>query len=197
MATLHADATDSAPALLLRPWEPRDLDALIEVYRDPVLRQWTQLHVTDRDDGARWLEEQWRGWAAGTRLSFAVFEPAEEPAAGLTEGGLPTSRLVANVAIKRPDPTEPTAEVGYWTAAARGRGVAPRALEALTAWAFRTLDGSGPDVGLDHLELLHQVDNTASCRVAEKSGYDFEAILPAYPPSYPLDGHLHIRRNPR
>lgn len=71
--------------------------------------------------------------------------------------------------------------------------MAPRALEALTGWAFDTFDTFEAD-GLERLELLHQVDNLASCRVAQKSRYDFDATLPAAPPSFPRDGHLHIRR---
>jgi RimJ/RimL family protein N-acetyltransferase len=88
------------------------------------------------------------------------------------------------VVLKKPD-TKP--EVGYWTAAqARGLGVATRAVDALSAWAFSAY-------GLDRIELLHQVDNVASCRVAEKTGYALRETLPATP-SFPLDGHLHIRQ---
>jgi RimJ/RimL family protein N-acetyltransferase len=68
--------------------------------------------------------------------------------------------------------------------------VAPRALEALTGWAFGTFVADG----LERLELLHQVDNLASCRVAQKSRYDLDSVLPAAPPSFPRDGHLHVRR---
>ncbi|MFJ8476659.1 hypothetical protein [Kitasatospora sp. NPDC094011] len=57
------------------------------------------------------------------------------------------------------------------------------------AWAF---DAFAED-GLLRLDLLHEGDNDASCRVAEKSGYPFARILPAFPP-YPLDGHLHSRK---
>ncbi|MGW7018067.1 GNAT family N-acetyltransferase [Streptomyces decoyicus] len=86
---------------------------------------------------------------------------------------------------------KPSAEAGYWTAAqARGRGVAPRAVETLTTWSLDAFRAEG----LECLELLHQVDNLASCRVAEECGYQFDRTLPAAPPSYPLDGHLHIRR---
>ncbi len=74
---------------------------------------------------------------------------------------------------------------GNWTAAhARGRGAAPRALEALTDWAF-----DSPATGsLQRLELLHQVDNTASCRVADKTRYRLEGVLPAAPPAFPWKG---------
>ena len=67
--------------------------------------------------------------------------------------------------------------------------MAPRALLALTDWAFTTFAGDGPA----RLELLHQADNTASCRVAQKCGYAFAELLPATPPSYPREGHLHVR----
>jgi RimJ/RimL family protein N-acetyltransferase len=71
--------------------------------------------------------------------------------------------------------------------------VAPRALRALTYWAFTAF----PDDGPKRLELLHQVDNTASCRVAQKSGYELITTLPAAPPVYPLAGHLHARERDR
>ncbi|MFD4373799.1 GNAT family N-acetyltransferase [Streptomyces sp. NPDC058486] len=179
--TLIAAATPTAPALVLRPWCAEDVARLVDAFRDPDLRRWTSLPMESEDDGLRWVMAQERGWATGARFGFAVLE-------GTADAG--PSRLVGNVVLKGVGLGKPSAEVGYWTAAqARGRGVAPRALEALTVWAF---DAFGAD-GLECLELLHQVDNLASCRVAEKSGYALDRILPSAPPSYPLDGHLHIR----
>ncbi|MFJ9845974.1 GNAT family N-acetyltransferase [Kitasatospora sp. NPDC101155] len=179
---LHAAAMPTAPALLLRPWCMEDVPALVEVFQDPVLRRWTNSVVKDDADAMRWVQTERRGWATGGRFGFAVLE---------TYPGSSHGQLVGNVVLKEASPGKPSAEVGYWTAAhARGKGVAPRALEALTGWAFDTL---GPD-GLKQLELLHQVDNPASCRVAEKSRYDFDRVLAAAPPTFPRDGHLHIRR---
>lgn len=169
----------AAPALILRPWRTEDVPSLVEAHRDPVLRRWTGSAVEDHADAMRWVQAQERKWAAGERFGFAVLDPS----AGAS--------LVGNVVLKDVTPGEPSAEVGYWTAAyARGRGVAPRALEALTSWAFDAF-GTG---GLERLELLHQVDNAASCRVAEKSGYDFDRTLPPLPPGFPREGHLHVRR---
>ncbi|MGW0755073.1 GNAT family N-acetyltransferase [Streptomyces sp. NPDC002814] len=179
---LTAEATPSLPALILRPWCVDDVPALVEAGRDPALRRWTSLAVENEADALRWVRGQERGWAAGDRFGFAVLE---------TQHGADQRQLVGHVVLKEVTPGKPSAEVGYWTAArARGRGVAPRALEAVTGWAFGLL-------GADHLvrlELLHQADNLASCRVAHKSGYDFDRLLPAAPPSFPLDGHLHSRR---
>ncbi|MGW0431237.1 GNAT family N-acetyltransferase [Micromonospora sp. NPDC003197] len=178
---LWAQAMPSAPALRLRPWNDQDIAPLIEIYRDPVLRQWTRLRVENAEDAVRWLDVQRQGWQSRQRLSFAVLENQPD-----TDEG----QLVANVVLKKADPTGQSAEVGYWTAAhARGRGIAPRALTALTDWAFDTFAADG----LSHLDLLHQVDNLASCRVAEKTGYRFAQTLPAQPPAFPQDGHRHTR----
>ncbi|MFF3216662.1 GNAT family N-acetyltransferase [Streptomyces sp. NPDC002886] len=180
--TLHAAATRAAPALLLRPWCADDVAALVEAYRDPVLRRWASPPVEGAEEGLRWVRDRERDWASGARFGFAVLEEHVEAAA-----------VVGHVVLKGVAPGKASAEVGYWTAArARGRGVAPRALDALGTWAFEAFRADG----LECLELLHQVDNAASCRVAEKSGYAFGRTLPSAPPSYPLDGHLHLRRAP-
>jgi RimJ/RimL family protein N-acetyltransferase len=155
---------------------------LVEVSRDPALRQWAGSVVDNDADGARWVQAQQRGWAAGDRFGFAILEEQPDSA---------REQLVGNVVLKEVISGKPAAEVGYWTAAhARVRGVAPRALEALTSWPFDTFEADG----LERLELLYQVDNLASCRVAQKSRYDFDTTLPAAPPSFPRDGHLYIRR---
>ncbi|GAA5023434.1 GNAT family N-acetyltransferase [Kitasatospora paranensis] len=178
---LQAAATPSAPALVLRPWSVEDVGALVEACRDPALRRWTSHVVDDEADGVRWVRAQQLGRVTGDRLSFAVME---------VQPGTSAHRLAGHVVLRGATSGKPAAEVGYWTAAhARGRGVAPRALEALTGWAFDTF---GAD-GLERLELVHQVDNVASCRVAQKSGYAVDRVLSAEPPAYPRDGHLHLR----
>ncbi|MFF8837408.1 GNAT family N-acetyltransferase [Streptomyces sp. NPDC015130] len=180
--TLHAATTPTAPALVLRPWRVEDVPALVEYFRDPGIRGSTNVSLEAEEDAVWWVRAHEEKWAAGTRFGFAVLEsPGDDTATG---------QVVGNVVLKDVAPGKPSAEVGYWTAAqARGRSVAPRALEALTAWALETFRPEG----LEHLTLLHQEDNLASCRVAVKCGYEFDSTLPAAPPTYPLDGHLHIR----
>ena len=178
---LRAAPTPTAPGLLLRPWQDGDADELLAAYRDPLLRSWTRQPLTCRADTRAFLRRSRQGWAAGRRFSFAVLEP--------TDGG---ERLVGHVLLKEVTPGRPHAEVGYWTAApARGRGVAPRAVDAVSTWAFARFAAAG----LARLDLLHQVDNPASCRVAQKSGYAFAEVLPARPP-FPRDGHRHVRHRP-
>ncbi|GAB2931777.1 hypothetical protein GCM10027028_34040 [Streptomyces sundarbansensis] len=179
--TAHGDLALTADGLLLRPWREEDVPELLRAYDDPLMRQWVRRPVDTPEEAARWLESQRAGWASGTRFGFAVTDPGRD------------GELVGNLTLKRPGPGAERAEVGYWTAAwARGRGVAPRALEALSAWAFTTF----AEQGVKRLELLHQLDNVASCRVAEKCGYPLARVIPALPPDYPLDGHVHVREAP-
>lgn len=188
---LHAPATPKASALLLRPWQPADAAELAVLHRDEALRRWIGSVVDDEEEAVRWVREQRRGWREGDRFAFAVVAEREEdghegePAVG--------GPLVGHVVLKRPAAGGASAEVGYWTAGhARGRGVAPRALDALSSWALAAF----AEDGLVRLELLHSLDNTASCRVARKCGYALTARLPATPPHFPLDGHLHTRHLP-
>lgn len=174
---VHVRGAPSAPALVLRPWRLSDAPDVVAIHQDEELRRWITSAVDDEAGAVRWVGEQQRGWEAGERFAFAVVEASVQD-------------LVGHVVLKRPVPHGQSAVVGYWTAGhARGRGVAPRALQALTDWAFTTF----ADDGLARLELLQQADNTASCRVARTCGYAFVALLPAAAPSHPRGGHLHVR----
>jgi ribosomal-protein-alanine N-acetyltransferase len=58
----------------------------------------------------------------------------------------------------------------YWTVAeARGQGVARDALRALAVWAHQ-------EAGLYRLELGHNTNNRASCRVAAQAGFLVEGV---------------------
>nr|WP_234306624.1 GNAT family N-acetyltransferase [Streptomyces sp. NRRL F-2799] len=175
----------SGDALLLRPWRAADAVELVLVQRgDAALRRWTGAAVDDEAAALEWIAGQARGWETGDRLGFAV---VAADSADLSEPLDEEGELLGHIALKDVLSGDGRAEVGYWTAArARGRGVAPRALTALTGWAFER--------GLTRLELLHQMDNTASCRVALKCGYERAGVVPAAPPGFPLDGCLHARR---
>ncbi|NYI07383.1 GNAT family N-acetyltransferase [Allostreptomyces psammosilenae] len=207
VVTLRVPAGEAGGApLLLRPWSPGDAAALVEVHRDPALRHWTGRVAGDERAAASLLANERRGWLTGERRAFAVLEELDEPDPARQEPGraqdgrsaggpaaclwVEGGRLAGHVVLKGCRSGAPVAEVGYWTAAhARGRGVAPRALEAVVAWAFETY---GP-AGLRRLELLHQVDNTASCRVAAKTRFVLDGVLPPAPPAWPGSGHRHVR----
>jgi RimJ/RimL family protein N-acetyltransferase len=200
---LYVPAVSRQPALILRPWRAADLPALAaEMGRDYLLGgMWSRpderpfrtvlrggaerTGPMDERDAARWLVSQERGWRDGDRLCFAVLEADN---AGCCV-------LAGNVGLKNREEAgrigeRETAEIGYWTAvAARGRGVAPAAVRAVTGWVFDAFAGTS----LRQIMLVHNVDNPASCRVAEKAGYPFQEFSPANPPHWFEDGHIHMR----
>jgi RimJ/RimL family protein N-acetyltransferase len=170
-----------APGLLLRPWNDQDIPALVAAHRDPVIRRWLRHRVTTVEEARQVIRGRQADRQAGSRFSFAVLEAG----AGGTAGD-----LVGSVAIRGLGGEAVSAEVGYWVVSrARGRGIAPRALNAACEWVFR-LPRSRP---LERLELIHAVGNQASCRVADKAGFALSAVIPPLPPEFPEDGHLHIR----
>ncbi|MFF9733107.1 GNAT family N-acetyltransferase [Streptomyces albidoflavus] len=192
----------AGPGLSLRPWRARDARELIDAYRDPLLRQFTRTWPEDEAGARAWLAREEAGARDGSRYSFAVELAAQAPdGTGPAPSGVrdpaATGLLAGCVVLKvfphdddRPARTD-TAEVGYWTTASvRGRGLAGRAVLALADWAFTALPA------LTRLELLHQVDNEPSCRVAEKAGFPHHETLAPQPPVFPLPGHVHVRPRP-
>ncbi|MFE5210426.1 GNAT family N-acetyltransferase [Streptomyces sp. NPDC056600] len=178
-----------APAhgLHLRPWRPADAAPLVEAHRDDAMRRWLTDPLDDVAAARLWIDAQEEAAGRGERFSFAVVEETAVP--GDDADALGASGGVAGqVVVRVPHPGAPVGEVGYWTAAwARGRRVAPRALEVLTGWAFASFDG------LTALELTHQESNHASCRVAARCGYPLGRVLPPWPPRFPDPGHVHVR----
>ncbi|MEV0232074.1 GNAT family N-acetyltransferase [Nonomuraea sp. NPDC050786] len=173
---LYVNPTASAPTLSLRPWRAEDTAALVAAHRDPLMRRWMITPLVSEADARRWIDDQDRGWADGVRFSFAIVERDQPVGHIVVKGGA--------------DPADASAEVGYWTSAeARGRGIASRALERVSRWAL----GAQRVMPLARLDLLHAVGNHASCRVAEKCRYVLSSVLPAQPPLFPSEGHLHVR----
>jgi RimJ/RimL family protein N-acetyltransferase len=104
-----------------------------------------------------WIRRYEHGWDDGSRAGFAPVAHDGEVLgfASLVHVDLPAAE----------------AEIGYLVGkAARGRGVATRALRLLTNWSF-------DELGLERVELLIQPENTASARVAERAGYELEGVL--------------------
>jgi RimJ/RimL family protein N-acetyltransferase len=191
--TLSDTATDQRlfrPAVVdlgdvqLRPWG-RALDltggtvaAVIAAAADPEIARWNPLRDAADPAGAEaYLDRSDAGWADGSTASFAITDSAD-------------GTLCGNVALLWTDQADGVAMVGYWLLrAARGRGLATRATTAVTRWGVRT-------AGLRRIELYHDVDNQASCRVATRAGFPYEGTLRA---SYRHgDGpytneHLHAR----
>jgi RimJ/RimL family protein N-acetyltransferase len=178
--TLIVRPSATAPGLLLRPWTERDIPAMVEAHRDPVIRQWLRHLATSAEEAGRIIQARRADHRAGTAFSFAVLRADPDGTVSDLAGGV-SLRLDREAAA---------GEVGYWvTAPCRGQGTAPRALAAVCEWAFH-LPWLQP---LERLHLIHSVGNHASCRVADKAGFRLSAVLPPLLPDFPHDGHLHIR----
>jgi len=177
--TLAKNPQPSIPThdgLLVRPWKAEDAPAVHEAFQDPVMHQWHHF-ATESVEEVLGLIEGWRkAWEGERNAYWAVADES-------------TDRLLGRVALRNIFPSEGAAEVAYWTAsAARGQGVAPRAVTALTHWAFES-------IGFHRIELTHSVHNEASCRVAAKTGFALEGTKRSS--LLHLDGwhdmHLHAR----
>lgn len=159
--------------LLLRPWQTGDAEALVEAYRDPEIRRW-HVRTMTTDEALAWLAQRSARWRAETGADWAV---------------LREHSLVGRAGFRTVCLAEAQAEVAYWTVpAARGENIAARAVRAVSDWMFAEL-------GLHRLELNHSVRNPASCRVAEKAGFEYEGTRRQQ--GWHADGwhdmHLHAR----
>jgi RimJ/RimL family protein N-acetyltransferase len=177
--TLAGSAQPTIPAaggLTLRPWADGDAPAVLHAFQDPAVQRWHCRRAGSLREALDWIGEWRDAWSAERTASWAVTDTD-------------TGEVLGRVALREIVLADGKAELGYWMLPeARGRGIAPRAVTALTRWAF---DG----IGLHRLELDHAVGNDASCRVAHKAGFALEgtkrsAVLHA-------DGwhdmHLHAR----
>lgn len=165
----------AAGGLLLRPWEPSDAPAFLAAYRDPEIQHWHTRHPASAEQVREWFDQYRQAWVQETGASWAVTRGGGEVLGRIAIGGLNLDDGVAGCA--------------YWVLpAARGAGVAARALTALSAWALG-------EAGFHRLQLDHSTRNTASCRVAGKAGFRLEGIKrsDAVHSDGRHDMHLHAR----
>lgn len=105
----------------------------------------------------RWLGRYELGWEDSSCAGFAAF--GDDP-----------DEALAFAALVQLDLERLQGEIGYLVApAARGRGVASRAVALLTRWGLEEL-------GLERIELRIDPANTGSNRVAERNGYVLEGV---------------------
>jgi [ribosomal protein S5]-alanine N-acetyltransferase len=142
--------------VLLRPWSLDDAQAVMDAYQDEAIQRWHVQRADSLAEAREWIAGWQGGWAAETGASWAVAD---------ADSGI----LLGRAALKHLKFSDGTADVAYWTVpAARGKGVCPRAVDAMASWAF--------EAGFHRLDLEHAVANTASCRVAEKTGFALEGV---------------------
>jgi len=127
---------------------------------DPEIERWLELMPSPytEQDAREWVARAAEAWRSGSFAPFAVLD-AET---GGVVGGLGLGSIDLECA---------SGEVGYWLSApARGRGLTTRALRLVTLWGFEAL-------GLERVQVRAEVENTASCRVAEQAGFQREGVI--------------------
>jgi len=144
----------------LRPWRVADVPAKVAAFHDPVFQHFSDWAPLTEAAAREHLAELEHGRRQGVQLDLAIVDAA----------------MLGGVSLYGLDRTQGRAAIGYWLApAARGRGVATRAVRLLAAWAFA-------EVGVARLELTCGPDNVASQRVAERCGFTREGLLRSHLP---------------
>ncbi len=171
--------------LLLRVPGPQDAERSLELYHDhdqlyfgmPV---GVPVPATTAD-----LEER----HVRAREAWDALEPCELTIAAEDE----PDRFLGSISWRRGvAPFLRVVDVGYAVHPdARGQGVAGRALRLLTRWL--TADDDGPHQA--RVQLDHSVENAASCRTAERAGFEQEGVRRSYLPLRDDDAPDGARRH--
>lgn len=141
--------------LVLRPFEPGDVAAVIEAYTTPDIEYYHFRRFDNEAEALGWINDCSAGWRAERGPRWAIAERATGTVLGQV-----------SIALVLEDGY---GEVGYWVLpSGRGRGVATRACAAATHWAHQ--------LGLHRIQLQHSTTNDASRRVALASGYTYEGV---------------------
>ncbi len=145
--------------IALRPWRAGDAPAVHAACQDREIQRW--LPDLPRPYGP----EDARAFITDARaLGPHPLDPGPYQCAITKDGN-----VVGSIALRLG--THETGHLGYWCAPeARGQGITPRALRGLCRYALEELQ-------LERLDLVTDIDNIASQRVAEKVGFRREGVL--------------------
>jgi RimJ/RimL family protein N-acetyltransferase/nitrite reductase/ring-hydroxylating ferredoxin subunit len=142
----------------LRPLRADDAAAIASACQDPEIRRWIPIIPVPyaEADARRFILMTLQAWHDGTSYEFAIADAT-------------TDHYVGSIGLHL-GPNARRHAVGYLvTPAARGRGVAARALRLITRWGFA-------DLGIERLSLWTLPGNVASQKTAETAGFRFEAV---------------------
>jgi RimJ/RimL family protein N-acetyltransferase len=147
---------DAGDDLVLRPWTHQDAPVLFASRQDPQIRRWGVRSVESIEEAEEMITAWADGWKTETSAGWAVARGEE---------------ILGHAGLRTIDLKEGVAECAYWVRPlARGQGIAPIALRALSGWSIGV-------AGLHRIELYHSVENMASCQVAAKGGYVLEGTV--------------------
>jgi RimJ/RimL family protein N-acetyltransferase len=167
----------AAGAFQLRPLEPDDAAEVLASLLDPQIRRWfAGTPPTRVAEMGPWIERRLDRLHTGTGLSWTIRTAVGGTFAGTIEvHGLDLQDLVG--------------ELGYGIVEGfRRQGVATMAVDVVSRYLFGGL-------GLHRVQLMHAVENVASCGVADKAGFTYEGTLreTAQLDGVWVDEHMHAR----
>ena len=140
MKIARPDPALSDGVIVLRPWEPGDVDGLVAaIDGDPVITSWLdqipQPFTTQH--GTRFIERSAQSWDTGEQASFAMTDAQ-------------TGVLLGSVGLHPVDEGHDVVEIDYMVAAdGRGKGAATRATILVTGWALDTLGAQRVQLRVD------------------------------------------------
>ena len=145
-------------AVTLRVFRAEDAPAVTLACQDREIQRWIPIIPVPytEADARRFILMTLQAWHDGTSYEFAIVDAA-------------TDRFIGSIGLHL-GPNPRLHAVGYLVApAARGRGVASRALRLVTRWGFEHID-------IERLALWTLPGNAASQAVAENAGFRFEGL---------------------
>lgn len=149
--------------ILLRELKKKDIPALVHLCgRDPDILKWVMRpNPFDERAATNWVNERRKALRAGKQLTLAIADRKAD-------------ELIGSIWLGRFDWIARRGEFAYWVGRPfRGQGVAVRALQLFSTWAFQTL-------GLTRTEILVPVENRASLAAALRAGFTREGVLRKY-----------------
>ena len=147
---------------IARTFRPGDAPAMWEAAAESVaeIYRWLPWCHPDyqQEEAEAWIAARPEAWAARQELSFAIVDSV-------------SGRFLGGCGLNQFHPQHRMANLGYWVrTSAAGHGAASAATVLIARYGFRV-------VGLQRVEILADVDNHASQRVAEKAGAKREGRL--------------------
>jgi RimJ/RimL family protein N-acetyltransferase len=147
--------------LRLRSYRSEDAVALLAAVRESVdsVGRWLPWCHSgyDASDAETWIRHCAESWRSGEHFSFATFEIA-------------SGQYLGGFGLNQRSRLHNFMNLGYWVRASRQRhGIAVRAAHLVATFGFEQL-------GLSRIEIVAELDNLASRRVAEVLGATFEGI---------------------
>lgn len=148
--------------ITLRPYRDEDADLLFEAARESIPEMTPWMPWCHRDYSTKesrdWIKDCFKNWDQGIAYNFAITD-AE------------TGRYLGGCGLGDFHRDQSIANLGYWVrTSATKQGVA-------TATTLLLADFGINELNLKRIEIVVDVDNKASQRVAEKSGATREGVL--------------------